>query len=331
MRKMLMTGRRGIRGLWLKDLITFSLAALVLVCLSYALPRLMPGDFVTAMFASSHVSLSQEQESEARAYFQREEGFAKYLLRLLRLDWGTSYALGQPVLSLIFQAFPWTLLLAGGSHLIASVLGFVVGVEAAWRRNSRIERALVAVMTLFEGVPEMALASVFLALFAFHLQWFPAAGAHTPYFDLSFGGKLADTARHLVLPMGTLVLAYLPGNFLLARNSMVMVLGEEFILAARAKGLSERRVRYHHAARNALLPVVTRFGLRVAFMVTGIVVVETIFSYPGLGTLLFNAIRSRDLPLIQGVVLFSSAAVLAVNLGLEILYTRIDPRAAHAR
>lgn len=324
-------GRLGRARAWLGHLFTLGLAALLLVCLSYALPRLMPGDFVTAMFASSHVTLNEQQESETRAYFQREEGFTAYLLRVLRLDWGRSYALGQPVSSLIFQALPWTLLLAGGAHLLASLLSFVAGVEAAWRRNSPMERALVGLMTFLEGVPEMALAVVLLGLFAFRLHWLPSAGAQTPYAEFSLGGRLADTARHLVLPMTTLVVAYFPGNFLLARNSMVMVLGEEFILTARAKGLSDPRVRYHHAARNALLPVVTRFGLRLAFMVTGVVIVETIFSYPGLGTLLFNAIRSRDLPLIQGVVLFSSMAVLAVNLGLEILYGRIDPRARDAR
>mgnify|MGYP005837418409 FL=1 len=326
-----MMGRLGRARAWLGHLFTLGLAALLLVCLSYALPRLMPGDFVTAMFASSHVTLNEQQESETRAYFQREEGFTAYLLRVLRLDWGRSYALGQPVSSLIFQALPWTLLLAGGAHLLASLLSFVAGVEAAWRRNSPMERALVGLMTFLEGVPEMALAVVLLGLFAFRLHWLPSAGAQTPYAEFSLGGRLADTARHLVLPMTTLVVAYFPGNFLLARNSMVMVLGEEFILTARAKGLSDPRVRYHHAARNALLPVVTRFGLRLAFMVTGVVIVETIFSYPGLGTLLFNAIRSRDLPLIQGVVLFSSMAVLAVNLGLEILYGRIDPRARDAR
>lgn len=314
----------------LKDFFTLGLAALLLVCLSYALPRLMPGDFVTAMFSSSHVTLSQEQEAEARAYFQKEEGFPRYVLRLLSLDWGRSYALGQPVSNLIFQALPWTLLLAGGAHLLASLLGFVAGVEAAWRRNSRTEKVLVGLMTFLEGVPEMALAVVLLGLLAFRLHWFPVAGAQTPYAELSFCARLTDTGKHLVLPMTTLVLAHFPGNFLLARNSTVMVLGEEFILLARAKGLPDRRVRYHHAARNALLPVVTRFGLRLAFMVTGVVVVETIFSYPGLGTLLFNAIASRDLPLIQGVVLFSSMAVLVVNLGLEILYGRIDPRARNA-
>jgi len=290
----------------------------------------MPGDFVTAMFASSHVTLSAEQESREKAYFQREEGFALYLLRLVRLDWGWSYALFQPVSSLILQALPWTLILAGGAHVVASVCGFVMGVEAAWRRGSRVDKALVGSMTMLEGIQEMAVGVVLLAIFALHLHWFPTGGAQTPHAESSLVHRLVDMAHHLALPMATLVISYLPGNFLLARNSMVMVLGEEFILTARAKGLPEKRVRYAHAARNALLPVLTRFGLRLAFMVTGVVVVETIFSYPGLGTLLFNAIRSRDLPLIQGVVLFSSAAVLAVNMALEFVYTRIDPRTCHA-
>jgi peptide/nickel transport system permease protein len=322
--------RFGPKGRVFGSILTFAAALSVLVCLSYVLPRLMPGDFVTAMFASSHVTLSAKQESEARAYFQREEGFGAYLLRLVRLDWGESYAFFQPVSSLILQALPWTLILAGGAHLLASVCGFLLGVEAAWRRGTRLEKGLVGLMTMMEGVPEMAVGALLLAIFALHLYWLPTAGAQTPYVELSLWERLADTARHLALPMATLVISYLPGNFLLARNSMVMVLGEEFILTARAKGLPDRRVRYAHAARNALLTVVTRFGLRLAFMVTGVVVVETIFSYPGIGTLLFNAIRSRDLPLIQGVVLFSSGAVLTVNLALEFLYARIDPRTRHA-
>ncbi|MCK4786085.1 MAG: ABC transporter permease, partial [Desulfobacteraceae bacterium] len=129
----------------------------------------------------------------------------------------------------------------------------------------------------------------------------------------------------------TLVLAYFPGNFLLTRNSMMMVIKAQFVTTARAKGLPPRRIRYAHAARNALLPLVTRFGLRLAFMVTGALIVERIYSYPGLGTLLFNAIQARDLPVIQGVVLISSLVVLAVILGLEIVYKIIDPRIEYAR
>lgn len=136
--------------------------------------------------------------------------------------------------------------------------------------------------------------------------------------------------RHLALPLTTLFLAYFPGNFLLARGSMVLVLKEQYLETARAKGLPPLRVRYVHAARNALIPVLTRLGLRIAFMVTGVLVVETIFSYPGLGTLLFEAISNRDLPLVQGVVLFSALAVLCVNLLLEAVYIRLDPRVKYA-
>ncbi len=137
-------------------------------------------------------------------------------------------------------------------------------------------------------------------------------------------------AHHLTLPLTTLVLAYFPGNFLLTRNSMMMVIKAHYIETARAKGIPPRRIRYAHAARNALQPIVTRFGLRLAFMITGALVVERINSYPGLGTLLFNAIQARDLPVIQAVVLFSSLIVLCVILGMEGVYRIIDPRIGNA-
>ena len=165
-----------------------------------------------------------------------------------------------------------------------------------------------------------------LLIFALHLGWFPAAGAETAYAELSFLGRIGDIGHHLVLPLTTLVAAYFPGNFLLARNSMILVIKAPYITTARAKGLPPRRVRYAHAARNALLPLVTRFGLRLAFMITGALVVERINAYPGLGTLLFNAIQARDLPVIRGVVLMSSLMVLGVILGLEVVYRVLDPR-----
>lgn len=141
---------------------------------------------------------------------------------------------------------------------------------------------------------------------------------------------MLDRLKHLALPLATLFLAYFPGNFLLTRGSMVMVLKQQYLDTARAKGLPPARVRYVHAARNALIPVVTRLGLRIAFMVTGVLVVETIFSYPGLGTLLFEAISIRDLPLVQAIVLFSALCVLGINLLLEAIYIRLDPRVKHA-
>lgn len=311
---------------WRGHLLAYFLAALAMVYLSYRLPGWLPGDFVTAMFADSHVALGHEQEAALRDRLQAGAGFGAYLIALARLDWGASYALHVPVSQLILDALPWTLLLMGSAHVLATVLGFVAGVEAAWRRGGRIERVGVGGMTVLQGVPEIGTGVLLLMVFAYHLGWLPAGGGATLYVEYGFAEQVLDVLRHLALPLATLLLAWFPGNFLLARASMVLVLGQSFLDTARAKGLPPGRVRYAHAARNVLLPMATRFGLRFAFMVTGALVVETIFSYPGLGTLLFNAIGARDLPLIQGIVLFSALAVLGVNLLLEGVYGRLDPR-----
>jgi peptide/nickel transport system permease protein len=315
---------------WLTPVLAYLAAALILAFLSYRLPGMLPGDFVTAMYGASDVTLTAQQEADLRANFQDDSGFPGFLGRLLRLDWGYSYAFLAPVSSLFFDALPWSLVLMGTAHLLSSLLGFVLGVEAAWRRGTRTEKAGVGIMTVLEGIPELCSGVLLLLVFALNLGWFPAAGAQTAYADHTFLMQTADRLHHLALPLTTLVLAYFPGNFLLARAGMVMVMKSPFILTARAKGLPPVRVRYAHAARNALLPLVTRFGLRFAFMITGALVVETIFSYPGLGTLLFNAIAMRDLPLIQGIVLAASIMVLGVNLALESVYILLDPRVAHA-
>jgi peptide/nickel transport system permease protein len=307
-------------------LLAYGLAALVMVYASYRLPGLLPGDFVTATYASSHVTLSAEQEENLRAFFAQKDSFGTYLVRLVSLDWGYSFAFLTPVSSLILEALPWTLLLMGGAHLLATLFGFIAGVEAAWRRGGKMERGAVGSMSLLEGIPEIATGVVLLAVFSLHLQWFPTAGAEKSYAETAFWGRILDIGHHLTLPMLTLILAYLPGNFLLTRATMVMVLKAQYIETARAKGLPAGRVRYAHAARNALFPILTKFGLRIAFLVTGVLVVETLYSYPGLGTLLFKAIGMRDLPLVQGIVLFSSLMVLCVNAGLDYLYRRLDPR-----
>ncbi len=310
--------------------ISYGLAALAMIYLSYSLPHLLPGDFVTAMYSSSDVSLTPDQEAELMAYYTENSGIGDYLVNLLTLDWGYSYAFLTPVSTLFFIALPWTLLLLGTANIISIIIGFVTGVEVSWRRDSWVEKGMVGGITVIEGVPEISTGVILLVVFSLNLQWFPTAGAETAYADVSFWARLIDIFHHLLLPLATLILAYFPGNFLLTRNSMMMVIKEPFVTTARAKGLPAWRVRYFHAARNALLPLVTRFGLRLAFMVTGALVVETIFSYPGLGTLLFNAIQARDLPLIQAIVLVSSLMVLATILCLEIVYRIIDPRIQHA-
>ena len=314
---------RGRRGL----LLTTVLSALLMIGLSYALPMLLPGDFVTAMYANSEeISLTAEQEEELRAYYAENAGFDQYLLRLIRLDWGYSYAFLSPVSELFFSALPWTLLLLVSANVLAVVVGFIAGVEASFRRDTPLERWMVGAGTVMEGIPEICIGVVLLAVFSLYLGWFPAAGAETAYADLTPWQWFVDVLHHLALPLFSLVFAYIPGNFLLTRTSMVMVIREPYIKTAEAKGLSGMRIRYGHAARNALLPLVTRFGLRLAFMVTGALVVERIHAYPGVGTLLFNAIRLRDIPVIQAVVLVSSLMVLGTIACLELLYAQLDPR-----
>jgi peptide/nickel transport system permease protein len=311
-------------------ILAFLAAGLVMIYLSYSLPKLLPGDFVTAMYASSHVTLNAEQEEELKAWYTQDQGFGRYFINLFALDWGYSFAFLTPISELILDALPWTLLLMGSAHVISMLFGFIAGVEIAWRRNGIWEKAGVGGTTILEGIPEIGSGVILLLIFALYLGWFPAAGAQTAYADHSLGGWILDVLHHLTLPLATLVIAYFPGNFLLARGSMVMVMKSQFVQTARAKGLPPRRVRYAHAARNALLPMVTRFGLRLSFMITGVLVVETIHSYPGLGTLLFNAISVRDLPLIQGTVLVSSILILLVNLALEFCYGWLDPRVDYA-
>ncbi|MDF1615102.1 ABC transporter permease [Desulfurivibrio dismutans] len=313
-----------------QPLYAYLLAALVMVGLSYGLPLLLPGDYIEAVYGSSQVVLDAEQEAQLRQELGGRKGFAAHLWGLVTLDWGHSLALQTPVSRLVLEALPWTLLLLGTAHLLALVLGFIAGVEAAWRRGGRLEKAGVGGATMLQGVPEIGSGVLLLLLFAYHLGWFPAGGATTAYAELSGGPWLLDVLHHLALPLLTLVLAYLPGNFLLTRAGMVMILGSPYLETARAKGLPPLRVRYVHAARNALLPVLTRFGLRLAFMITGALVVETIFAYPGLGTLLFTAIGSRDLPVIQAVVLLAALLMLLINLGLALLHRRLDPRIGHA-
>jgi len=307
----------------------YLLAVLLLVLMSYYLPRLLPGDFVTAMYSGSPVTLTAAEEAELRAQYAAHDSLGSYLVNLIFLDWGFSYAFSAPVAGLIMAALPWTLFLVGGAHLLATLLGFIAGVEAAWRRGA-FDKGMVAGMTFLEGLPEIATGVLLLLVFSLSLGWFPSAGGETAYAGYSLPRWCLDVLYHAALPFVTLVGAYLPGSFLLARGSMTVALGSPFIKTAQAKGLPPLRVRYGHAARNALLPVVTRFGLRFAFMLTGALVVESIYSYPGLGTLLFRAIGMRDLPTIRAIVLLSSLLVILINMAIEIAYERLDPRVRHA-
>lgn len=314
----------------------YALAFFIILVLNFFLPRLMPGDPLQAIYGDDALlAMTPELKAELIRRFALDkplgEQFAAYVAALLHGDLGYSYYYHASVASVVLRYLPWTLLLAGLALLLSTTAGFILGVEAGFKRGQRVDKFLLAALMLAQGFPDFFVGILLLLLFGVVGGLFPLGGGVTPYSGLSGLGLALDVLHHLVLPLLTLVVVRTTGIFLLTRSSMVATLGAGFILTARAKGCKDSRVRYHHAGRHSLLPVVTAAGLQGAHLISGTLFVEVVFSYPGLGSLLYNALMVRDYPVIQGVLLLITAAVLTINLLLDLLYPKLDPRISHAR
>jgi peptide/nickel transport system permease protein len=312
-------------------LYALTMAAVVLVV--FALPRAMPGDPLSALDDPDNSVYVTDPvvRDKVRAYYGLDqplpEQFEHYVGRLARGDFGFSIARKRPVASLLRAHLPWTLLLMGVSIVLASIASFVAGVAATWRRGRIGDRTLMTAMTVAQAVPEYALAAVLLIAFAVVLPpHFPLAGARTPFANHGPIAGALDVAWHLVLPAGALTLSLLGTKFLLVRNTMMSALGADYMVLARAKGLPDRLLKYRHAGRNALLPFLTVVGIQAGYAVGGAVFVESVFAYPGMGTLILQAVEARDYPVLEATFLVLALVVLAVNLVLELVYARIDPR-----
>jgi peptide/nickel transport system permease protein len=233
----------------------------------------------------------------------------------------------SPVSSVIATGLLWTLFLAGTAVVISFAIGTALGVVAAWRRQSVLDNWVPPARVFLGAFPYFWLAMVALYALGFALGWFPLGHAYSddiaPAFSLEFA---ADVARHAALPVGTVVVATLGGWMLSMRNSMIAVLGTDFVNLARARGLSPGRVMWRYAARNALLPSVTGFGMALGFVLGGSLLTEIVFSYPGQGYLLVQAVRSQDYALMQGIFLVITLAVLGANWLVDMVYLWLDPR-----
>lgn len=307
---------------------------LVVLALNFALPRVMPGDPIDQLGDPDSPSFVPDDQTRLRvlAYYGLDQPapaqLAAYLGSLAHGDLGYSIRYSAPVAELIAGRLPWTLLLVITSIAIASVIALFGGVEAAWHRDSVIDRVLVAAFILAESVPVFVVGVVLIIAFAVRLAWLPLGGAFRPFGSRDALSAMLDVAAHLVLPVATLTLSLVGTKFLLVRASVIGIMREPFLNVARAKGLDDRALRYRHALRNALLPFVTQLSLQVGFAMGGAVLIETVFAYPGMGRLLFDAVAYRDYPLIQGTFLVLSVSVLIANLAVEMVYRRIDPRLA---
>lgn len=318
--------RRGMARLVGLYLVTL----LGVVTLMFMLPRAMPGDPL-ATYADDTSPLTPEARAAYMAHYGLDrplvEQYGHYLANLATGELGESISNRQPVAFLLRTNLPWTLLLVGTSLSLASLVSFVAGVSAAWRRGRREDRALLVAGTGLDAVPEYALATCLLIVFGVLIRAFPIAGGSTPFTaSASVPFKLADVARHLVLPGMALTLGLLGTKFLLVRNTTIAVLGQDYMVAARAKGLPERLLKYHHAGRNALLPFLNVLGIQAGAAMGGSLFVETVFAYPGVASLMVPAVDNLDYPLIEGCFILVAFLVLTANLVVDLVSARLDPR-----
>jgi len=324
---------RGGRRTGLGVLAAYLVTVFVLVTLNFFLPRLMPGDPISALYTGGSAPYVQDpstREELAEYYGLDEPLFAQYLdylAGLARGDLGTSIRFNVPVSELIAERLPRTLLLSGTALALGTGVGLLAGAASGWRRGRPLDRKMLAVFLTLRGFPEFFLASLSLFVFAVKLGAFPIAGASTPFSSYGPLERAGDLAYHLVLPACVLATQFAAGQFLLMRAGMVGELGSDYLLAGRAKGLRQRVLKYRYAGRNALLPVVSLAAIHVGALVgAGLILVETVFAYEGMGRLMFEAISFRDYPALQGAFLVLALVVVSANYLADVLYRRLDPR-----
>lgn len=317
----------------LRRLAFYVVTAWAAITLNFVLPRLVPGDPVQSLLVRFRGQVTPEAEASLYVLFGLDssqglgEQYLAYWAQLFRGDLGLSFTyFPTPVTSVIGDSLPWTVALVGIATVIGFVIGTAAGIFAGWRRGGRLERLIPAV-SFFSSIPYFWLALILVAVFALRLGLFPDSGGYaiqlTPGPDAAF---LASAAYHGVLPALTIVISSFAGWMIGMRNMMVTVTNEDFVMVAHAKGLPERKVTVGYAARNALLPNVAGFALSLGFIVGGTLLTEMVFSYPGIGFVMYQAVTAQDYPLMQGMFLVLTFTVLLANLAADLAYVALDPR-----
>jgi len=317
----------------LQRVLFYLFTAWAAITINFFIPRMIPGDPVKSLLARFQGQMSTQAIDSLYVLFGLDKDaslwsqYIDYWQQLFRGDLGLSFtAFPSPVSEVISYALPWTVALVGITTIISFILGTGLGVIAGWRRGSWIDGLLPAT-TFLSSVPYFWLGLLAIYLLAGPGSFFPSSGgydgAYVPAWDQYF---IPSAIQHSLLPALTILISSVSGWILSMRNMMVTVAAEDYITVAHAKGLSDRRVALSYAARNALLPNVSGFALALGFIVGGTLLVEIVFSYPGLGFLLFRAVGAKDYPLMQGIFLVITISVLVANLIADVVYLMLDPR-----
>jgi peptide/nickel transport system permease protein len=317
----------------------FALTLWAAVTVNFFIPRLMPGDPAGAMMARFHGRVNPNAIHAMQIAFGIDDTqslwsqYLSYLHNTVTGNWGTSLTyFPLSVGSQIAQAAPWTLGLIGVATILAFVVGTLIGTVAGWRRGGAVDSILPPVFVVTSALPYFWVGMMLILVFSVWTNGgLPNDGAYgldvVPGFTMPF---ISDVLRHAVLPAATILITSVGGWILTMRNNMVTVLAEDYVRMGRAKGLTNRRVMYHYAARNALLPNLAGFAMSLGFVVAGAILVEYVFNYPGLGFMLLNAVNNLDYPLMQALFLMITVAVLVAVLICDVLTTWLDPRARSA-
>ena len=314
----------------------FVLTLWAALTINFFIPHLMPGSPLQALRDRTHNKLSPQALQELLASFGFKpnqnifEQYLDYLRDMLTGHWGVSIGqtLGTPVSTIVGQALPWTLGMVGVATVLAFILGSLVGTVAAWRRGGRLDAILPSVFVVTSALPYFWVALLLILMFSVWTNGllpsdFNYDSSLQPDWSPEFIGNVL---QHAVLPAATIVIAAVGGWVLTMRNNMITTLAEDYVRMGRAKGLSDRRIMYNYAARNALLPNLSGFAMSLGFVISGAILVEYVFNYPGLGYLLYNAVQNNDYPLMQVLFMLFTVAVLVAVLVCDFAIAWLDPR-----
>ncbi len=313
----------------LKKLIQSAITIVLVLILNYFLFRVMPGNPLQMIMRNPKATT--EAIEKTKALFGLDQPwyvqFGIYIKHLCQGNLGFSFLYKKPVGEVIASKIIPTVLLVGVGEIIAVIIGTLIGIVAAWKRGKKIDVSLLSFSLITYSMPTFWLGIVFVAFFSVYMRLFPTTGMVTPGFTYpSTLAKISDISRHMFLPVLTLSLVMIGEYALIMRNSLLDVFTEDYITTAYAKGFPEKYVIQKHAVPNALLPMVTIVAINLGLVIAGAIQVETIFSWPGLGRLMYDALKNRDYPLLQGIFLIVTICVILANLCADMLYSYLDPR-----
>jgi peptide/nickel transport system permease protein len=311
------------------------------VTFNFIIPRLMPGDPAEAYIARLQTQqVTRAQIDAIRAEFGVNPSvpiwkqYFAYLNGLLHGNLGISTSqFPSQVIDILRESLPWTIGLVGAALILSFFIGTLVGMLIAWKRGSWYDTAVPPILTFFSAVPYFWMALGLVYLFGVNLNWFPTDSGYdvfsvTPGWSIDF---ISSVVQHAILPVTTLVIGSLAGWVLTMRNMMITTLSEDYVLMAQAKGLPERRVMFNYAARNAILPSITSFSISLGLIVSGSLLTEIVFNYPGIGFALYKGVQGNDYALVEGCFLVIALAVLLANFLSELIYAFLDPRVRQGR